>query len=451
MSFLGHATEALALDYREVLYPKILKILDDEKIILDIGVEDGVIRGNHARITFEDQYVGRIVAMDARSGKSLWKLYRVISEDILEVGKTIKFRAMSIQKLPEEHRKLLEEVPKRELEAYEQGVDPAALEQEEEDAQAWRVNDKDALDKDLNTLIEGERSKGDGWVVGFEPKPGPFDKFNFEIQIAPYKTAWKDREKEMTYGVSVANDQTDKFETKLAYQHTSSESETLSDGVVTRTVNSLHQFDGTFVVKKIIGNFSYISEIHYEREKDNNYYPQKNHYTGSPVGVRYDFLESDKVKELSLSYLPEIDYLEYEEENTGYASQCTQIGVDTDGDGINDSFESSCEDVEYGYLSEKKTVKLRHTLKFVMDIAINEIFSFSDTLYHRPAHDFVNNRVEWTDANLENTFEFKVNLLDKLNLSYKNTYTWDTYTGFEQKIGSSNMIHEVNLGVLFSI
>ena len=432
-----------ALDYQEILYPKVMALYDDERMILNIGVEDGVLRGHHARFTKKGDYVTRGLVIHSEYGLSVWQMYRILTEDHLEVGSQLKMRAITVKKLPHEHQEIREIGYKRELEAYRKKIEPEALEPEEEDAIVWRAKDHKHLDEDLNQMREGERPIGDGWVVGYEPEQGDFDQLNFEFALSPYSVARKNHAKDIAYSGTVSNEQQSKYALALSYEHAKSEYEEVSEGAVLKLHSSSHNATGSFVIKKILGNFSYITEIQYAREKDNTIYPKKHEITGSPVGLRYEFMETKMIKELSLSYLPELEYLVYEEEGSEIRSVWI---VDPD-----DPADSAFEEEEFPVILEKKSKKLRHVFKFVLNFEFNENFSVSDTLYYRPAHDFVERRVEWSDGKLDNEFVFTITIYENISISYQNSYSWDTYTAFTQKEGSVNMIHQLTVGVNFSI
>src|SRR4051812_7385275 len=82
---------ALAVD--EKLPLRILKSSDSKKtVLINRGIEDGLVVGDHAKFFLTTGVVGRGVVIKASPSRSVWSLYRVISPTELVADKVMNLK-----------------------------------------------------------------------------------------------------------------------------------------------------------------------------------------------------------------------------------------------------------------------------------------------------------------------------------------------------------------------
>ena len=100
--FLGilfcHA--ATALDVDEKLTIRILDVSDTKKtILLNRGLEDGLVLGNHAKFYLTTGVFARGVLVKASPGRSIWMIYRMIDSKHMEKDQVAKIKIATAVKL----------------------------------------------------------------------------------------------------------------------------------------------------------------------------------------------------------------------------------------------------------------------------------------------------------------------------------------------------------------
>ena len=64
-------------------YIKILKVLPNNVVMVNRGLEDGIRRNDHAKISHElNGYSSRAICLKASSDLSYWKIYRVPHSEV---------------------------------------------------------------------------------------------------------------------------------------------------------------------------------------------------------------------------------------------------------------------------------------------------------------------------------------------------------------------------------
>lgn len=93
---------AYALDPIESLKNvHILKTYPDNIVLLDRGIEDGIQRNDHAKISQETQgYSSRALCLKAEATQSTWKIYRVPYAEAFSKDYTYTLSGMADKEIP---------------------------------------------------------------------------------------------------------------------------------------------------------------------------------------------------------------------------------------------------------------------------------------------------------------------------------------------------------------
>jgi hypothetical protein len=88
------SVNSYALIHNDSFATRILKVNEENILVLDRGVEDGVERGDHIKITNRNGFMARAIALRAGMVTSHWKIYRVIYPE--KISKDLTYKAVSI-------------------------------------------------------------------------------------------------------------------------------------------------------------------------------------------------------------------------------------------------------------------------------------------------------------------------------------------------------------------
>lgn len=139
--------EVKALPIDEKLPLRIIKISESKKtMLINRGIEDGLVVGDHAKFFLTTGVVARGVLVKAAPGRSIWSLYRIVNADELADEKVMNLKIASAVKLSNDPTKMFED---EELKAV-----PAAIAlADETDSVGVDPNKKQtANDKKMETL-----------------------------------------------------------------------------------------------------------------------------------------------------------------------------------------------------------------------------------------------------------------------------------------------------------
>ena len=107
--FLGILTMMVwGLEIDEKLTTRILKTSATKKtVLLNRGLEDGLVVGDHAKFFLTSGVVARGVIVQASPARSIWSIYRLIDSEEIVVDKVLKLKISSPVKLTEDPTKML--------------------------------------------------------------------------------------------------------------------------------------------------------------------------------------------------------------------------------------------------------------------------------------------------------------------------------------------------------
>jgi hypothetical protein len=133
--------------------------------------------------------------------------------------------------------------------------------------------------------------------------------FRFRAELEKLNYDSLDKEFEVDWKFEIGNADQFNYEYLLSYSHRYNREADIFSGEVVRgtSVDIVQDFD----VNRIEGRLGLTTHFSMNRAKENNIYLTKYNIEAAPIGIKYDLHESDKITELSLSYLPTYNYYEY--------------------------------------------------------------------------------------------------------------------------------------------
>ena len=237
--------------------------------------------------------------------------------------------------------------------------------------------------------------------------------FKASLDTLSYKSL--DDELEVDWSIEVGNVDKDEKEYVLSYSHSyDRQTDLFSKQAVRNTeVNITQDFD----INKIEGRIGWTTHFSLDQTKENNIFVQKYNIEAAPLGIKYDIYESDKITELSLSYLPTFNYLEH------YDSDTDSLGNPVLNKGIERS--------------------LLHVVRLNFTYNVNN-FTFSDSIHWKKIKAFDDAIKNQRDSIFSNEMSLSYQIFGSFSIAYKNTIQVDKRRKAFQDLPSTDHQHGIS-------
>ncbi len=93
-------SKAQALITSDQMQTHILKIYDKNVLVLDRGLEDGVFKGDHIKMTNQEGFIARGICLQSSLTLSHWKIYRVIRPELVSMDSTYLLHSINQSEVP---------------------------------------------------------------------------------------------------------------------------------------------------------------------------------------------------------------------------------------------------------------------------------------------------------------------------------------------------------------
>ena len=95
--------------YESIKNVKILRVLPNNVVMLNRGLEDGIMRNDHAKLSTDiEGYGSRAICVRVTSETSYWKLYRVPHSEAFSLDYTYTLAGMADKEIPVPQDKIRE-------------------------------------------------------------------------------------------------------------------------------------------------------------------------------------------------------------------------------------------------------------------------------------------------------------------------------------------------------
>lgn len=296
---------AYALESTDNIDTKILKVYNKNVLVLNRGVEDGIFKKDHIKVTSSNGFIARGICIGASMLSSHWKIYRVVRPELVSKDTLYKMKSINQSEIPlsvEAEYAEVDFTPYTETFSDEEVEKQLKLQQRRvvkfdlpQDYKGIAENKrKESLYKQfINQTIEDKKLKED------------FSKAYLNVFASPISWQTRFRQKENHYGANLYN-----YGTKYQFGFNTVETQRKIIDPVSKnqySSKSTHH-DFIFQINKLTEYFSLFSSYSFDKEKiGNTYYPYE--YTKIGVlGVKFHIWEEDpKNNFLHLSYIPVLD------------------------------------------------------------------------------------------------------------------------------------------------
>ncbi|MBF0297846.1 MAG: hypothetical protein HQK51_03955 [Oligoflexia bacterium] len=370
---------AYSLDRDEKVEGTIVSLTENKKrIVIDKGLENGVIEGDVAKGYIDDKYICWAVAVVVREDLSEWAMDKTTNLEY--VGENVVISLHSIYDL-KNRPKVSNLYILRKESILNKMIDKAKekylkVEQEKANKEQKLLNEKYNLKK----------------YKTFE-----LPDMSFGLSISPISIRSPNNEQTISYGVDAKNLNREKYVFDGSYKY-STLSYTINaarDKYSTSSTTSTNTFD----VKNKWGNLDYSSLYQFKRQQTGTYYPIKSQWSIGPVGIKYRFRPTTKVTELSMALVPLLEF--YTADSKEYV----------------DSVNYNIVEVKDNY------IRFAYNLNLKMDLV--EHLKLEDVLFYKPYYDVGKISPDFSNVDFSNKLTLKYEIYPDVSISYVSNLYWD--------------------------
>lgn len=371
--------QVFALESTDVMDTQILKAYDYNVLVLNRGLEDGIHRNDHIKLTNDNGFIARGICIKTSLLVSHFRVYRVSRPELVSKDAIYQLRSINQSKIPRDIAKLKRVDFSPYFNTYN---DEKMLKQ-------VKLQDNRIVKYDLPTEVrrseifeQRKQTKFDEFISeNFDDEELKRDLSNtyFEVFFSPYTLESLYDQKQSHYGARIYN-----FGQKYRYSLQAIERQRkivdpLNESNKYETKSTGYQLD--FQINRVTENISLVSSARYDREKFGRiYYPHK-WLRIAPIGFRYHFWEEDpKDNFFDISYAPTVDIMEYNDLSNPYTDSLFE---------------------RQGY---------RHTFIMRLHSDVTENLSTKFNLYYAPFSENPYGSTDWGDNmfDMSNTFSYKM-------------------------------------------
>lgn len=405
---------AYALEPFEVLKNvKLLKVLPNNIVLMDRGLEDGILRNDHIKLSNElEGYSSRALCIRASATTSYWKLYRIPNQEAFSKDLTYTISGLADREIPMPQARLRdievainEGTPKR-----DKGPNPFEVKRD----LPQRLTERDLLEATgperrklfIEQAINQDQFRRD------------MNEYRLSVYASPFTRQSINEGESLRYGFRGGNVASKyRILTQFEQQQSKMRDPFTKESVSTRSTNGQAQF----IIHRISNSFSTLSLVNYNSTRFSSLGTPRAHWQAGVLGFTWHMFESKTWEFVDLSYIPLYD------------KRTTDI-VRADGTD-----------------TQEKTDGLRHGFRFGIRTKVNERVAFENLLWVRPYQDLATSKIDTQDLNLANDmkliFNISGNLFFDYNLIYQKDKLWSTLSGLPE----SNTINAINLRYDFSL
>ena len=378
---------------------KILKTFPQNIILINRGVEDGIQRNDHIKLTSESGgYAARALCVQARMDTSYWKLYRVAQTELISMDESYTIVGMANSEIPIAIEKLRDQT----------------LEIDDKPTTISKTPNPFAIKRDLpeklteRDLIENKEVIEE--TINSDQMARELSSYKLSLYASPFTRQSINNAQNYRYGFKGSNPGTKyRLLTQFERQESSFEDPLTKEKVSTK----MTQAQAQFVIHRISKYLSTVTLVNYNSIYFSRLGTPKDHWQYGPLGFTWHLMEDKNWEYVDLSYIPLIDR----------------------------------RSTDYIELNQKRTENksgLRHGLRLAMRRKITESVAFENLLWARPFQDLGSMAVELNNLNLVNDLKLVFHISGNFFLDYNLIYQHDSLWRDISSLPASNTINSLN-------
>lgn len=404
---------ALALAPYESMPVRILKVLPDNIVLLDRGLEDGILRNDHSKLgNASVGFAGRAICLRAQANTSYWRLYRIPYAEAFSLDMSYSLVGLADREIPLPEATLRDSL--HSIAGSEKkkrvGSDPFAIKGDLPE----RLTERDLIE-----AVGPERQQlFVEKVLSEDQLRRDLRDYRISVYASPFTRQSINEGETYRYGMRGGNVASRyRLLTQFEQQQTRLKDPFSQQAVQTRNTTGQAQF----VIHRLSKNFSSLSLLHYNSQRFSSIGTPRAHWQLGPLGFTWHAYESKTWEYFDLSYIPLYDI------------RRTQGFLPGGGTSI---------DEERG---------VRHGFRLALKRRVNERVAMENLLWVRPFQDPASWEINPRNLNLVNDlkiiFSLTQNLYFDYNFIFQRDYLWKTLSGLPENnfINSLNVRYDFNL------
>jgi hypothetical protein len=409
------SVSALALEpFERLKGVKILKVLPRNIILLNRGLEDGLMKNDHIKISNGDEgYASRAICVRAHAETSWWKLYRVPSAEAFSLDYSYTITGLADREIPFPEAKIRDmdqEVAENfKIKSVDPGKNPFDIKRDLPE----KLTERDLIE----ATGPDQRKLFIEQAINQDQLKRDLTDFKLSLFASPFSRQSINSAESYRYGFKGGNIGSKyRLLTQFEQQQSNIKDPVTKENVSTRSTSAQAQF----VIHRVSNSFSSLSLVNYNSNRFSYLYTPRSHTQIGVIGFTWHMFENKTWEYFDLSYVPLYD--------TRTTDIITPVGQSTD-----------------------KTNGLRHGFRLGVRTKINERVAFENLLWVRPYQDLATWEVEADNLNLVNDmkliFNISGNLYFDYNFIYQKDKLWRTLSGLSENntINSLNLRYDLNL------
>lgn len=394
---------------------KIIRVLSENVVMLDRGLEDGLLRNDHIKLSNETEgFTSRAICLKANATTSYWRLYRIPNSEAFSMDYTYHIVGLADREIPgpvasvrNVQHKFDEPRPPRE----DPGPDPFVVKRDLPE----RLTERDLLEatgpEKRKLFIEQ--------ALDEDQLDRDLREYRISVYASPFTRQSINEGESYRYGLRGGNIGAKyRLLTQFEQQQTKLKDPINDKSVSTRsTSGSAH-----FIIHRMSPNISSLSLVNYNSNRfSSSFGTPKSHWQIGPIGFTWHVYESKTWEYFDISYIPL-----YDMRNT-------------------DTIEKN------GRRGKDETNGLRHGVRVAMKSRINERVAFENLLWLRPFQELGTWNVQTGDLNLVNDLKMIFHISGNLFVDYNFIYQRDKLWKKLSKLPMENTINSLNIRYDFDL
>lgn len=406
---------AFALEPFEALKNvKIMRVLPDNIILINRGLEDGILRNDHAKFSTDAVgYAGRAICIKVSGDLSYWKIYRVPNSEAFSLDYTYTISGLADREIPSRVARLRDEVQSFKDPELNKKKDPGP------DPFAVKADLPSQLtERDLIQATGPEKRKlFVEQALNQDQLKRDLEDYRISLYASPFTRQSINEGESLRYGFRGGNYAAKyRLFTQFEQQKTKLQDPLTKEEVETKSTNAQVQF----VINRLSNSISSLSLVNYNSRNFSELGTPDSHWQAGPLGFTWHIYESKTWEYMDISYIPLYDVRETE----------------VIRDGKKDTEEES---------------GLRHGFRFAVKTRINERVAFENLLWVRPFQELASWELKGDDLNLVNDLKLIFSLTENLFFDYNFVYEKDVLWKTLSDLPETNTINSINVRYDFEL
>ncbi len=416
MGLFFSAASALALESFDVMKNvKIIRVLPDNVVVINRGIEDGLSRNDHAKFSNEVAgYNSRAICLKTTVDLSYWKIYRVPNAEAFSLDYTYTISGLSDREIPMPTAKLRngqysikDPVSKRK----DPGVDPFSIKSDLPE----QLTERDLIE----TVGPERRQLFIERSLNQDQLKRDLEDYRVSVFASPFMRQSINEGESIRYGVRAGNLASKyRLQTQFEEQRTRLRDPVTREQVSTRTTNGQLQF----VIHHLSPTVSSLSLINYNAQRFSELGTPISHWLVGPMGFTWHLFQSKSWEYVDLSYVPLYD--------TRQTEVLVEGGSKVD-------------------INSQRGI--RHGFRLAMKTRINERVAFENLLWVRPFQDITTWEIEEDNLNLVNDLKLVFSLTENLFFDYNLVFQRDKLWRTVSRLPETNTINSLNMRYDFDL